>query len=281
MKTLHPLKVLIVEDNPVTLEALTIYLETLGHQVVTAGNGLGAQVSMKAFHPDVAVVDHIMPALDVEGPKEFKRDTIASYKPTGLPDKAAVIWDADEDKLSLKEVAGQLLVAGPPGEYKLRARMVVLDKDGKTNIETVRLTFKILGVPDPLPPPGPKPPPGPTPDPTPTPDPSTLPAKQLNVLYDKGIRDYLNSKCVKGDDGKTPAWRIWDKDVDASKDDKVWGEAMTKAKGVTGFKTPWLVVSNGKTGFSGPLPADTTSALTLLKKYGDSASKAVLKGGRR
>jgi CheY-like chemotaxis protein len=64
MKTLHPLKVLIVEDNPVTLEALTIYLETLGHQVVTAGNGLGAQVSMKAFRPDVAVVDHIMPALD-------------------------------------------------------------------------------------------------------------------------------------------------------------------------------------------------------------------------
>jgi hypothetical protein len=248
----------------------------------------------------LALTSSLLAAFDVEGPKEFKRDTIASYKPTGLPDKAAVIWDADEDKLSLKEVAGQLLVAGPPGEYKLRARMVVLDKDGKTNIETVRLTFKILGVPDPLPPPGPKPPPGPTPDPTPTPDPapiptagfrvlmiyesadlSTLPAKQLNVLYDKGIRDYLNSKCVKGDDGKTPAWRIWDKDVDASKDDKVWGEAMTKAKGVTGFKTPWLVVSNGKTGFSGPLPADTTSALTLLKKYGDSASKAVLKGGRR
>jgi hypothetical protein len=250
----------------------------------------------------LALTGGLLAAFDVEGPKEFKRDTIASYKPTGLTDKAAVIWDADEDKLSLKEVAGQLLVAGPPGEYKLRARMVVLDKDGKTNIETVRLTFKILGVPDPVPPTPPVPP-GPTPDPptpTPPPDPapiptagfrvlmiyesadlSTLPAKQLNVLYDKSIRDYLNSKCVKGDDGKTPAWRIWDVDVPTEKDDKVWQDAMKAAKLTKGFKTPWLVVSNGKTGFSGPLPADTTSALTLLKKYGDSASKAVLKGGRR
>lgn len=64
MHTLEKLKVLLVEDNPVTLEALTAYLRDKGHEVITSGNGLGALVSLEAFHPDVVVCDHVMPALD-------------------------------------------------------------------------------------------------------------------------------------------------------------------------------------------------------------------------
>jgi len=33
---------------------------------------------------------------------------------------------------------------------------------------------------------------------------------------------------------------------------------------------PWLVISDGKSGFSGPLPPDESALIELLKKYGGS-----------
>jgi CheY-like chemotaxis protein len=64
MKTLAKIKLLIVEDNPVTLESLREYMRMHGHETETAGNGLGAEVALLAFKPDAVVVDHIMPGLN-------------------------------------------------------------------------------------------------------------------------------------------------------------------------------------------------------------------------
>jgi two-component system, OmpR family, response regulator MprA len=64
VKTLARIKLLIVEDNPVTLESLREYMRMHGHETETAGNGLGAEVALLAFRPDAVVVDHVMPGLD-------------------------------------------------------------------------------------------------------------------------------------------------------------------------------------------------------------------------
>jgi hypothetical protein len=83
-------------------------------------------------------------------------------------------------------------------------------------------------------------------------------------LFDKRVRDYLNSKCVVGPDNKTREWRIYDKDVDTSGEAKLWRDAMKRER-----KTiPWLVISTGKGGVERELPANVEDTLALLKQYG-------------
>lgn len=122
-------------------------------------------------------------------------------------------------------------------------------------------------------PPIPPVPPGPTPIPTEglhvlvvyeTADLSTLPRAQMQVLTSGAVRDYLNQKCVKGPDGKTAEWRIWDKDVDAKNESKFWQDVMARKRD----KLPWLYVSNGKAVYEGPLPGTIDETLALLRKFG-------------
>ena len=128
-------------------------------------------------------------------------------------------------------------------------------------------------------PPGPTPPipPDPTPDTIPIPldgfrvlivyeqkDLAKLPKEQVSILTSQTIRQYFNLKCVKGADGKTPESRIWDKDTDVSADSEHWRKALARPR--TGL--PWILISTGKTGYEGPLPANVDDTLKLLKKYG-------------
>ncbi len=57
---------------------------------------------------------------------------------------------------------------------------------------------------------------------------------------------------------------MWDAGVDASQESQLWQDALKRKRGAL----PWLVISNGKSGFEGPLPATVDETLTLLKKYG-------------
>lgn len=93
---------------------------------------------------------------------------------------------------------------------------------------------------------------------------SQLSESQKSVLYSAKIREYLNAHCSQGADGKTPDYRIIDQDTDVSGDSGWWQEAMKRER----KSLPWLVISNGKTGFEGPLPKSVDEALVVLKKYG-------------
>ena len=87
---------------------------------------------------------------------------------------------------------------------------------------------------------------------------------QQTAIYGKSTRDYLNAKTPLGADGKTHEWRIWDKDVAVEAEEKVWQDAMKRPHPTL----PYLIVSNGKSGYEGPLPAGVDDAMTILKKYG-------------
>lgn len=155
------------------------------------------------------------------------------------------------------------------------------DKDKITEVvtKTVVLTAKVnIGGKEPGPDPGPDPDPEPEPGPTPIPtkgfralivyessDLSSYPAKQVDILFNKTLREYLNQKCVKGEDGKTPEYRIFDKDISPKNESKIWQDAMARAR--SGL--PWLLVSNGESGWEGPLPGTLEETMAILKKYAE------------
>jgi len=136
--------------------------------------------------------------------------------------------------------------------------------------------------PDPGPGPGPNPPVPPNPPPPPPP-PAPIPGdglrvlflyesadlskydrNQISVMYGGPVREYLDARCAKVNN--TPEYRIYDKDVDVSNESDTWKKAIGR-----GFKSlPWIVVSDGKSGFEGELPKNPDDTLALIKKYGES-----------
>lgn len=173
----------------------------------------------------------------------------------------------------LKDSKTAVFTTGKTGVY----RVVAITAVGDELSEFAECSVEVGKQPTP---PGPTPP-GPTP---PTPDPdnpapipadgfrvlivyesadlSKLPANQQSALFSRKVRDYLDSKCVQ--DGQTKAWRVWDKDIDVVAESRLWQDAMKREK-----KTlPWIIISNGKTGFEGPLPENADKTLELLKKFG-------------
>lgn len=138
-------------------------------------------------------------------------------------------------------------------------------------------TFEVVAQPTPAPPPLP-----PTPIPQPTPEPDALdvsPVKtngfRVLLVYESEsglpesfaaatVREYLNARCAKGEDGRTPDWRCWDRNVDPTEDFSVWQAFWN----VPRSSVPWIVVADGRCGFSGPAPAEPEKLMDLLKKYG-------------
>ena len=87
-----------------------------------------------------------------------------------------------------------------------------------------------------------------------------LPASQQAIFTSVSLRQYLKSHCVTEADG-TPAFRMIDKDAELTGD---WA-ATIHARPPRSY--PWLYVTNGKSGFSGPLPRSVEELLKLLKPY--------------
>lgn len=236
----------------------------------------------------VVVFGLVSPAwaeLKLTGDVSVPANKLVKLKATGQDPAAALIWslpDSNGDLIDYEELPdGRLIFVAPPGTYRIKLLAIKLSADGKKTVAEAARIIVTVGPPGPGPVP-PDPGPGPVPPVPPGPLPpipvagfrtlivyetselSKLPAKQAAILYAKSIRDYLQSKAVMGPDGKTKEWRMYDKDVDVSAESKIWQDAMKLPR----TQVPWIVISDGKTGFSGPLPADVTSTLALLKKFG-------------
>ncbi len=59
-----PRKVLVIDDDPDILYAITMILESQGYQVVTARDGLEGLSCLKAETPDLMILDLLMPKMD-------------------------------------------------------------------------------------------------------------------------------------------------------------------------------------------------------------------------
>ena len=57
-------KILIVDDDPDILDALTVILEAKDYQVITARDGIEGLANLKAEKPDLLILDLLMPKMD-------------------------------------------------------------------------------------------------------------------------------------------------------------------------------------------------------------------------
>ncbi len=60
----HPLRVLVVDDEPPIVDLLSGYLEREGWTVSSAADGLAALEAVRANEPDVVILDVMLPGLD-------------------------------------------------------------------------------------------------------------------------------------------------------------------------------------------------------------------------
>lgn len=153
---------------------------------------------------------------------------------------------------------------------------VIIIPVGATDEKTiVRRTIEANLAPQPPPiPPGPIPPGPEPPSPAPIPipgfrvlimyDKDTLTDAQQGIVFGRQVRDYLDKKCVTGADGKTPDRRIYPYGIDASGEAQWIRDVIQRHPG----QKAWMVVSNGQTGYDGPLPATADEAMKILTKIG-------------
>lgn len=194
-------------------------------------------------------------------------------------------WEVDAGLIEVKlpgidTKQGRIFKARKDGRYKVEcwtAKVI----DGKAVPSEKAVAWVVVGnAPEPGPDPRPDPKPEPKPDPKPNPAPipadglhvllihetkDKLPAKQQAIVTSVLVRDYLSKKCPKLSDGQYAA-RFWDVDIDPAGDLPVWQEAWKRKPERS--KLPWVIVSNGKTGYEGALPATVEDFLKLLKQYG-------------
>ena len=62
--TTRPLRILVVDDDPAMVGAITALVSTEGHQVITAYDGLTAVKRFREEHPDLVLLDLAMPGPD-------------------------------------------------------------------------------------------------------------------------------------------------------------------------------------------------------------------------
>ena len=96
-------KILVVDDDPDILEAISIILEAHGYQVVTARDGVDGLHQIKEEKPDLMILDLMMPRLDGFGVcKELKDPRWSKYAHMPIIILSSVRQDASRRRYELE-----------------------------------------------------------------------------------------------------------------------------------------------------------------------------------
>jgi CheY-like chemotaxis protein len=91
----RPLNILVVDDNPDAAETLALVLQSAGHEVRVAGDGLDALEAAKASRPEVVLLDLGMPGMNgFEAAHRLQAD------PSARPELLIALtgWSSDDDR---------------------------------------------------------------------------------------------------------------------------------------------------------------------------------------
>jgi hypothetical protein len=245
--------------------------------VIPASPTVGDQITAKLDN---------LPALDPQDKREVKWSYDTKFHKHG--DNLLFLSGKSGTHKIVATITTTVPYLKPGPNYEKDKNDVLVKQDVTTN--QIVKTFDIVGeTPAPTPPtPGPTPPgpnpPGPTP-PGPTPEPdkvAPIAEPKLNVMIVEETSDRIHipwdqivamqstvwRQYVDSKSGLEPSgahhYRLVDKDDNMAKDAKKWSDAFARPRNTT----PWIIVSNGKTGYEGPLPKNLADLMTLIQKYG-------------
>lgn len=213
-------------------------------------------------------------AVSIAGKSEFAPYTFADFEATG-PDNWAYDWEFSGGEVSfrvLDDVGHKVIVVAPPGVYA--ARLTAVGPSGNEKVPfSIKKAVKTFTIgeadPDDI-----KPDDGDDKKPAPIPeagfrvlivyeskDAATLPREQQVILSGADVREFLEKNCV--DENGTAGCRILDQNTDMKNAPPLWQKAMARPR----KEVPWVIISNGKTGFEGPLPKTQSAFIDLCTKY--------------
>lgn len=164
------------------------------------------------------------------------------------------------------------VVTAQTGRYQLVAYTAL----GDVPSEPAVVSIVVGAAPPPVPPSPPTPPNPPAPLPTAglrvlvleeTDDRDNLPGSQqaLLVSLSQGkAAQHLDAVCAK--EAGQPEWRILDDDADGKYLSPLWKEALDRLK-ADSTPSPKVLISNGVTGFQGPLPKTVEEWAALVAKF--------------
>ena len=114
-------KILIVDDDTKTVELVKLYLHRDGHTVLTAYDGLEALRVFEANHPDLVVLDLMLPGMDgMEVCRRLREES-------DVPIIMLTARTQDQDKLTGLDSGADDYVTKPfsPGELAARVRAIL------------------------------------------------------------------------------------------------------------------------------------------------------------
>jgi two-component system OmpR family response regulator len=133
-------RLLVVEDDPNILELLSASLRFAGFEVATATSGSAAVSSARQRHPDLVVLDVMLPDLD-----GFEVIKILRQDGTRTPVVFLTARDATDDKIRGLTLGGDDYVTKPFSLEELTARIrAVLRRTGAEPQPAARLKFADL-----------------------------------------------------------------------------------------------------------------------------------------
>jgi len=136
-------RVLVVDDDEKTVELVKLYLNRDGYKVDTAYNGLDALELARKNHPDLIVLDLMLPGMDgLEVCRTLRQES-------DVPIIMLTARSTDQDKLTGLETGADDYVTKPfsPRELAARVRVVLRRMPGKRGPDVIthgKLTMDFL-----------------------------------------------------------------------------------------------------------------------------------------
>ena len=137
-------RILVVDDNIMTLDLVSRSLSRVGFEVTTAESGADALGIVDDVHPDLIILDVMMPEMDgYEVCRQLREKTNTSH----LPILMLTALDSLEEKIRGFEAGADDYMTKPfqPAELQARVR-VLLRRMARATGDSTRLTGKVIAV---------------------------------------------------------------------------------------------------------------------------------------
>lgn len=139
-------KILVVEDEKNIVELLKINLEGFGYEVIAAYNGMEAITKTNIFHPDLILLDLMLP--DIDGLQICQMIRL-NDKTKDIPIIMITARSEESDKVSGLSAGADDYITKPFGIRELEARIkTVLRRSDKSDIIEDNLDTNILNFKD-------------------------------------------------------------------------------------------------------------------------------------